>query len=98
MWRMISSYGIIFCVNSAQTETLERIFGEPVRTDLRWSELRSLLTALGAMIAEGRGSRVRIALKGHHLMLHRPHPQPELKPYMVRAVRELLQNAGVTHK
>jgi hypothetical protein len=85
-------------VNSTQTKTLARIYDEPVRTDLRWSEVRSLLMALGAAITEGRGSRVRITLKNHHLMLHRPHPQPELKPYMARAVRELLQNAGVAPK
>ena len=95
---MISLYGIIVCVNSTQAGTLARIFEEPARSDLRWPDLRSLLTALGAAITEGRGSRVRIALKKQHLMLHRPHPQPELKPYMVRSVREFLRNAGVSPK
>ena len=97
-WRMISLYGIIMYVNSTQTRTLARIFEEPVRPDMRWSDVCSLLTALGAAIAEGRGSRVRITLNKQHLMLHRPHPQPELKPYMVRSVREFLRNAGVSPK
>ena len=43
---------------------MEQIFENPVRADVSWSEIESMLVALGADLSEGRGSRVRIVLNG----------------------------------
>ena len=45
-------------LNKKQAKTLEAIFGSSVRSDVAWSDIEKLLTALGADISEGRGSRV----------------------------------------
>ena len=82
-------------MNSRQRRTLIRIFAEPTPADLRWNEIEALLRALGAEISEGAGSRVRVVLSGVRAVLHRPHPRPETRRGLVRAVRDLLAAAGV---
>jgi hypothetical protein len=75
--------------------TLAQIFAQPTPADLRWSDIEAVLRAAGAEISEGRGSRVRVALKGVRAVFHRPHPQPATKKAAVRAVRDFLVAAGV---
>lgn len=57
--------------------TLGFIFENPIRSDVAWSDIATLLRALGAEMTEGRGSRVRIVLNGVRAVFHRPHPQKE---------------------
>ena len=83
-------------MNRRQRGVLERIFAEPTPANLRWAEIEAVLTAAGAEITEGAGSRVRVALRGVRAVFHRPHPAPEAKRAAVRAVRDLLTAAEVT--
>jgi hypothetical protein len=82
-------------MNSAQRRTLARVFAQPTPADVRWTEIESMLGALGCEISEGNGSRMRVALKGAKAVFHRPHPQPGTKRSSVRAVRDFLIAAGV---
>jgi hypothetical protein len=82
-------------MNRRHRRTLDRIFAEPTPADLRWSEIETLLRAVGAEISEGAGSRVRIALGGVRAVFHRPHPSPETRRGLVRAVQDFLAAAGV---
>jgi len=54
---------------------LAAILEDPVRSDIPWDDIEGLFRALGAEITEGRGSRVRVALKGVRAVFHRPHPR-----------------------
>ncbi len=81
-------------MNSRQRKILNAIFSDPVRSDIAWSDIERLLKSLGAEISEGRGSRVRIALKNERGVFHRPHPQRVTDKGAVQAVRDLLNNAG----
>ena len=76
-------------------KTLRAIFAEPVRANIRWADIESLLGHLGAEIAEGEGSRVRVALRGVRAVFHRPHPEKETDKGAVRSVRRFLMEAGV---
>ena len=52
-------------LNSRQRRTLEAVFQRPVRADIRWDEIVSLLEACGANVSESSsGSRVRVELVG----------------------------------
>jgi len=82
-------------MNRRHRRTLAQIFAEPTPPDLRWNEIEALLRAVGAEIGEGAGSRARIALGGVRAVFHRPHPSPEAKRGLVRAVRDFLAAAGV---
>lgn len=79
-----------------QRRTLEAIFEDPVRSNIAWRDIESMLEAAGAEIAEGSGSRLRIALNGVRAVFHRPHPQKETDKGAVKSVRRFLTEAGVT--
>jgi hypothetical protein len=78
-----------------QLRVLEAIFADPVRANIDWHDVESLLLALGAELSEGRGSRVRVALNNVREVLHRPHPQNEAGKPMVRELRRFLTAAGI---
>ena len=82
-------------MNNKQKKTLERIFEDPVRSDVIWSDIESLLIALGAKITAGQGSRVRIILKDCYAVFHRPHPERVTDKGALKSVRRFLVNAGV---
>ncbi len=82
-------------MNKQQQKTLTKIFGKPVPKTLAWKKIENLFVALGAVIIEGRGSRVRFELNGTIATFHRPHPQKEAKPYQVRDARRFLEEAGI---
>ena len=66
-------------MNSKQHKTKNAIFSKPISTSIEWSDIESLISALGGEIKQNKGSRVRIDLKGYSLNIHSPHPQKEVK-------------------
>lgn len=82
-------------MNAKHKRTLASIFHEPVRSDVKWNDVENLLKALGAEISEGRGSRVRVALKGVRAIFHRPHPQKVTDKGALKSVKRFLITAGV---
>jgi hypothetical protein len=82
-------------MNRKQRQTLNRILEKPERSDIPWSNIESLFKALGAEITEGKGSRVRVALKDVKAVFHRPHPERVTEKGAVKSVRRLLKEAGV---
>ena len=82
-------------MNSKQKRTLAAIFSAPTPKNLTWSECVSLLKACGCDVVEGDGSRVSFVKDDLVLHLHKPHPQKECKPYMVRQMRGHLEDLGV---
>ena len=83
-------------MNSGQRKILERVFKEPVKSDIPWSDIEGLFSALGAEISEGAGSRIRVKLNGERAVFHRPHPEKVTDKGAVKAVRQFLLNAGVS--
>jgi hypothetical protein len=83
-------------MNSRQRRTLAAVFANPVKANIAWADIESLLVAVGCRIIEGSGSRVRFECKGVIATFHRPHPTKEAKRYQVRDAREVLQKLGVT--
>ncbi len=83
-------------MNRKHRRTLEAIFDDPARANLPWRDIASMLQAVGAEIAEGEGSRVRIALNGVRAVFHRPHPRKDTDKGAARSMRRFLIEAGVT--
>jgi predicted RNA binding protein YcfA (HicA-like mRNA interferase family) len=79
-----------------QLRTLGWIFADPVRANIDWHDVESLLSALGAELTEGRGSRVRVALNGVKAVCHELHPEKEIGKGMVRSLRDFLNAAGIS--
>ena len=82
-------------MKSKHRKTLQAIFEQPVRANILWADVESLLRAYGAEISEGRGSRVRIVLNNVRAVFHRPHPQKEMNKGAVVSMRRFLSEAGV---
>ena len=82
-------------MNNKQRKTLSAIFEEPARANIDWNDIENLLSALGAEISEGRGSRLRVSLNGARAVFHRPHPRKEAGKLIVRSVCRFLQEAGI---
>ena len=82
-------------MKSKHRKTLEKIFENPTRANILWTDIESLLIALGAETSEGQGSRVRIALNGVRAVFHRPHPRKETNKSAVKSMRRFLIEAGV---
>jgi predicted RNA binding protein YcfA (HicA-like mRNA interferase family) len=78
-----------------QQRTLAAIFTDPVPANIAWHDVESLLVALGAQLAEARGSRLTVVLNDRKSVLHRPHPGNEVGKGMLRGLRGFLVDAGV---
>jgi hypothetical protein len=85
-------------VNTKQLKSLIKIFTETTSSDMKWSEVESLLIALGADVTEGRGSRKRVKLNNTKLLFHAPHGTGTDKTLCqcgVRSIRSFLTEAGI---
>ena len=83
-------------MNSKQRKTLEAIFADPVSPNIPWNDIENLFVAVGCLVIEGSGSRVRFSFNGLIGTFHRPHPEKEAKRYQVRDARAYLRKIGVT--
>ena len=82
-------------MNKKQRRTLERIRENPIRSDIKWSEIESLFEALGAEIRGGGGSMLAVKLNKVRFVFHSPHPSPNTKKHTIVKIRRFLEEAGV---
>ncbi|MBW6456808.1 MAG: type II toxin-antitoxin system HicA family toxin [Trueperaceae bacterium] len=83
-------------MRTKHVQTLVRVFATPTPSSLGWGEVEAMLRAYGATLAEGRGSRIRVELRGVRAVFHRPHPSKELDRGAVASLRRFMEHAGVT--
>ena len=79
------------------TKLLQRLLGNP--RDFTFRELETLLTGFGFQLSNAggtSGSAVRFVnfKTGHIIRLHKPHPSPVLKQYLVKFVINELKQGG----
>ena len=92
---MISIHDIVTLVNTKQRKVLAAIFFKPTMASIIFSDIESLVKALGGIVLEREGSRVSVELMGEEWRCHRPHPGKEAKRYQVEQARDLLDRVGV---
>lgn len=85
----------ISSLRKKQKSTLEQIFKSPVQSGIKWSDIESLIKALGGEVKEGRGSRCKFLLNGSIANFHRPHPSPDTDKGAVANLREWLESTGI---
>ena len=83
-------------VNSKQIKTLKAIYRDPISGSIDWRDVENLLLAIGCVLVEGNGSRVRFVKDQEVENFHRPHPAKEAKRYQIKAAREFLTRLGVS--
>lgn len=84
-------------LNTKHQKTLNAIFENPVKSNISWNDVETMLIALGAEVSEGSGSRVKVVLKEIRAVFHRPHPEKEIDKGAIKSVRRFLTEAGVTN-
>jgi hypothetical protein len=77
-------------MNNKNKKTLKAVFSDPVPV-IAWTDLVSLLQAIGARRVEGEGSRVKFICGAEVWSTHKQHPGKEAKVYQVRSAREFLK-------
>jgi len=82
-------------MNAKQKKTLVMIFEKPTRSDISWQVTVSLLLRIGAVMKEGKGSRVRFKRPDCSLHVHAPHPEKAISKGTVEAIRGFLTDIGV---
>lgn len=92
---LFDSTSIFSRMNNRQRRTLAAVFTDPVPASIEWTDIESLLVAVGCEVIEGNGSRVRFNYEGTIAAFHRPHPAKEAKKYQVKDAREFLSKIGV---
>jgi hypothetical protein len=80
-------------VNAKHRKTLQAILARPNSPSVVFSDIESLVVAVGGSATEREGSRVKITLQGEQWHCHRPGK--EAKRYQVEEARELLERVGV---
>ena len=79
---------------------LKRLLSNP--KDFTFDELETLLTGIGYQLSNSggtSGSAVRFINRetGHIIRLHKPHPSPVLKQYIVKFIISELRQEGYLH-
>jgi len=82
-------------VRTKHVHTLVRVFATPSPASLGWDEVEAMLLAYGARLSAGKGSRVRVELRGVRAVFHRPHPRKEFDRGAVASKKAFLEHAGV---
>jgi hypothetical protein len=76
-------------------KTLAALFADPVRANIRWTDVTSLLKYHGATEEMLGGSMFAYTLNGVRAVFHRPHPGNQMSKPLVRSVRAFLEEAAV---
>ena len=85
---------LVFDMNSKQRKTLEAIFSKRIPKTLPWDEMVSLLKGVGCKLKEREGSAVIFDKNGEIFHAHRPHPNKEVKGYVIKQLRIYLERIG----
>jgi hypothetical protein len=93
---MTAKCAIISWIRSRHAKTLRAIFALPTQASILFSDMESLVKALGAKIVEREGSRVIFDFGDDVWHTHRPHPGKDARKYQVESLRDFLKRRGIT--
>ena len=82
-------------MNTKHLKTLSAIFDTPTRANITFSDMESMVKAMGGEVIEREGSRVILSVAGGLWHAHRPHPGREAKKYQVESFRNFLKLRGI---
>lgn len=78
---------------SRKEKLLKKFLHIPIKKDLTFSELTTLLLACGYVKIDGNGSAVKFFNKDKDSLinLHKPHPSDILKIYLIKQIQQKLK-------
>jgi predicted RNA binding protein YcfA (HicA-like mRNA interferase family) len=77
---------------SKHEKTLKKIYEVPTPSDIRWDDVASCLSSMGFKEVLNKGSKRKFynPTSGQLGNIHKPHPQPTLKIYQVKDIKDLI--------
>ena len=78
---------------SKKQKLIERLQSKP--KNMTFDELETALSALGyyrSNKGKTSGSRVKFFGNGADIVIHKPHPRKEIKPYQIEQILEILES------
>jgi hypothetical protein len=77
---------------SKKEKLLQKFLATPLKKNLTFSELETLMNSLNYQIIQGKGSRIKFYNKKTKdlLCLHKPHPSNILKTYQISLIQQKL--------
>lgn len=81
-------------MSTKHRRTLAGICRTPPPVDLRWNDVINALKHYGVEVTEREGSRVGFKKGEERIVVHRPHPGPEIGRATVRDIAKFLAAAG----
>ena len=78
---------------SKKSKLLKKFLAVPIKKDLTFDALETLLLSCGYRKLEGSGSAVKFyhEEKNHLINLHKPHPDNVLKLYLIKQIQKKLK-------
>ena len=78
---------------SRKDKLIRKFLHIPIKKDLTFSELETLLLSCGFQKLEGSGSAVKFYHQSRDLLinLHKPHPSDILKVYIVKQIQTTIK-------
>ena len=79
---------VSYCM-SKKDKLLKKFLEKPLKKDLTFNDLETLLISCGFIKIDGAGSAVKFYNKGKDLLinLHKPHPSNILKVYIIKQIQ-----------
>ena len=71
------------------------MFKRPTPTGIRWADIVAMLEAADVEVIQRAGSRVLLKKGTERMVVHRPHPEPEIGKATVRDIAAFLEAVGV---
>jgi len=93
---IVLKYSTISAMKRKHFATLSLIYKRPVSGNIKWANIEALFRELGAEVEEREGSRVSVMLFGVIKVFHRSHPSPDTDKGAIAAIRNWLQENGIT--
>ena len=75
---------------------LESMFKKPTPSGIRWTDIVTMLEAVGIEVSQRSGSRVLLKKGADRMVVHRPHPEMETGRATVRDIAAFLESIGVS--
>ena len=68
---------------------------DPIKSDILWPDVVSLVKALGGKVKPAGGSAVVMKLNGIRASFHRPHPGDQTSKGAIKSLRSFFERAGI---
>lgn len=100
---MISIDDTIGLSSRHQELILNKLCAQSPPANINWSEIESLFKALirelgGSTSTKRSGSRICFMVRDTKIILHKPHPEPEMDKGAIRHVKNFLFDIGVIYE